>query len=269
MYNLIIVGNADTLADGVIVLPRDRFAEHTDDGLRRRFKEINEVAQNELCSIPALFCAEGQGVPTRFGFIRKLSLRPGDIRIEYDVDSCYELKGDMSPDCFHLLDIDKWEFSRTHWSIKDVDLVQMLKRCDLADDDQALQPRFQKQIGKSVFIVHGRDYETKSLVIDALIKLNLNTVVLDEQANAGRSIFDKIKAYSGVDYAVVIYTPCDYGRLGRARSLNARARQNVIFEHGLFVGKLGSDKVMLLVKPHDKWELPSDVQGIGYALIDK
>jgi hypothetical protein len=269
MYNLIIVGNEDMLGDGVIVMPEDRFTEHTAEEFKERYKDFDETAKKDLCSIPALFCAEGQIVPNRFGYIRNLSRRSGNIRIEFDVESSPKIKENISPKLFRVLDIDRLEFSRTHWAIKDIDLVEILTRYGFMDDNKIARPPLPKQKGKSVFIVHGRDNDTRGQVIDALKELGLNTVVLDEQANKGRSILDKIKAHSAVDYAVVIYTPCDRGRRGRVRSLKVRARQNVIFEHGLFVGKLGSENVMLLVKPHDEWELPSDVQGIGYTPIDK
>ena len=48
--------------------------------------------------------------------------------------------------------------------------------------------------------------------------------------------------------------------------LNDRARQNVVFELGYFMGKLGREKVCLLLK--DQVELPSDIGGIVYIYMD-
>ena len=48
--------------------------------------------------------------------------------------------------------------------------------------------------------------------------------------------------------------------------LNPRARQNVVFELGYFMGKLGRERVCLLLK--DQVELPSDIGGIVYIYMD-
>jgi predicted nucleotide-binding protein len=45
-----------------------------------------------------------------------------------------------------------------------------------------------------------------------------------------------------------------------------RARQNVVFEHGLFVGKLGRDRVVALKK--GDVEVPSDLDGVLYTQMD-
>ena len=45
-------------------------------------------------------------------------------------------------------------------------------------------------------------------------------------------------------------------------NLKPRARQNVVFEFGLFVGKLGRNKVCCLYKGNVK--LPSDLDGLVY-----
>ena len=47
-----------------------------------------------------------------------------------------------------------------------------------------------------------------------------------------------------------------------SRNLNPRARQNVIFEFGFFVAKLGSSRTFVLRKPGV--EIPSDYDGVLY-----
>lgn len=62
-------------------------------------------------------------------------------------------------------------------------------------------------------------------------------------------------------------TPDDKGYLAdEPVSTKNRARQNVIFEHGYFIGKLGRERVVALVK--GDLELPSDINGILYLGID-
>lgn len=86
--------------------------------------------------------------------------------------------------------------------------------------------------------------------------------------NGGRTVIEKFEDYSDVVFAVILYTPCDKGGLNvDGIELKPRARQNVIFEHGFFVGKLGRDKTCALVKVDDI-ERPNDLSGIVYTPMD-
>lgn len=83
-----------------------------------------------------------------------------------------------------------------------------------------------------VFIVHGHDDGLKNEVARFIEKLGLNAVILHEQANAGNTIMEKIEENSKVDFAIVLYTPCDEGKSKSSEELRSRTRQNVVFEHG-------------------------------------
>jgi predicted nucleotide-binding protein len=48
--------------------------------------------------------------------------------------------------------------------------------------------------------------------------------------------------------------------------LQKRARQNVVFEHGYFIGKIGRGNVCALVK--GDIETPNDISGIVYINMD-
>jgi predicted nucleotide-binding protein len=82
-----------------------------------------------------------------------------------------------------------------------------------------------------------------------------------------RTIIEKLEGHSNVRFAVVILTPDDLGYpLGKSELMKTRARQNVIFELGFFIGKLGRDKVCALYK--GDVELPSDYSGVVYLPLD-
>lgn len=53
---------------------------------------------------------------------------------------------------------------------------------------------------------------------------------------------------------------------GSATDEQRRARQNVLFELGYFVGKLGRGKVCMLLKGN--LEMPSDLAGVEYVNFD-
>ena len=66
----------------------------------------------------------------------------------------------------------------------------------------------------------------------------------------------------------MLYTPDDVGNVKtKAEELNVRARQNVVFEHGYLIGKLGRENVAALVDGH--LELPNDISGVVYINLDE
>jgi predicted nucleotide-binding protein len=112
-----------------------------------------------------------------------------------------------------------------------------------------------------IFIIHGHDELMKSSVQLLLTRAGLNDIVLHEQPDRGRTIIDKlIEETNDACYAIALLSPDDLGENGK------RARQNVILEVGYFLGKLGKERVRLLVK--ENVEIPSDLQGIIYEPFD-
>lgn len=122
---------------------------------------------------------------------------------------------------------------------------------------------------RKVFIVHGRDNEAKFEVSRFIENLGLEPIILHEQASLGKTIIEKIEHYANdADFAIILYTPCDNGR-GIHESNVApknRARQNVIFEHGYLMSKLGRENVCALVK--GDIETPNDISGVVYIDLD-
>ena len=149
---------------------------------------------------------------------------------------------------------------------------------------------------EKVFIVHGRDetqalrlqkYLTKTLKIDAEMFEDF------KERSGSNTIIEQLEYIKdNVGYAFVIVTPDDLGCLrenidkcrttmlvGRRNvtvksvcdildNLHTRARQNVVFEHGLFIGALGRDRVCCLLQEDTK-EKPSDIDGILYVGFKK
>lgn len=120
---------------------------------------------------------------------------------------------------------------------------------------------------EQVFLVHGHDAKMAKLVAEFLESLGLEPVILSEREGKGDTIIEKLERYSSVRYAIVILTPDDVGRSVSSHSkAMPRARQNVIFELGYFVGKLGRSRVSALYD--EAVELPSDFRGVEYIRLD-
>ena len=137
--------------------------------------------------------------------------------------------------------------------------IEHLSKISSVREPQTNRPR--------VFIVHGHDVAAKEQVARFVQQLGLEPVILHEQPNFGRSIIEKLELNSNVDFVVVLLTPDDLGkRASTDDEFSSRARQNVWFELGYFIGKLGRHRVCALHK--HPVEILSDYFGVIYIPID-
>jgi len=120
-----------------------------------------------------------------------------------------------------------------------------------------------------VFLVHGHDNSAVHEIARFLERARLEVVVLREQPNAGSTVIEKLCACSDVGFAVVLMTADDLGGATAASppEQRFRARQNVLFELGYFLGKLGRGKVTVLHRPGV--EIPSDYSGVLFIPLDE
>src|SRR5262249_38411641 len=86
-------------------------------------------------------------------------------------------------------------------------------------------------------------------------------IILHEQPNRGQTIIEKLERESApARFAIVILSPDDWASPDGGSTATKRARQNVVFEWGLFVALIGRANVAAL-KVGDV-ELPSDLHGV-------
>lgn len=135
-------------------------------------------------------------------------------------------------------------------------------------------PQGKVKHGNKVFVVHGHDDKLKQEVEIFLKEIGLEPIVLHRQPDKGQTVIEKIESNSDVGYAIILLTPDDIGypsteesKLEQDRQKYFRARQNVIFEFGYFIGKLGRSRVCCLYK--ENVELPTDIAGIVYKKVTK
>ena len=147
-------------------------------------------------------------------------------------------------------------------------LEGILERLDLYTELKS-KSRPKSAFGNDVFIVHGHDNEAKVIVARFVETLGITATILHEQPSSGLTIIEKIEKYAGTaGFAIVLITPDDLGGLKDSTDdePNPRARQNVIFELGYFIGRLGRERVCPLFK--GEVEKPSDIDGIVYVPMD-
>lgn len=280
MFNLLIASGEESWEDGAYEMQQSRVAvEYTVDQISERYKSLDVTAIEELKTFPCLFVVENEPVPTRIGFISDVRLRSETVVIQFEFDPLLPTLPVGAIEALNSeIDLGRWELSRTHWAIKDESLFEILVRRGYINQEQVEASHVRRnprnlttstESGRDkIFIVHGHDEIAKLEVSCFVSNLGLEPIILHQQASAGMTIIEKIEHYSGqgVGFGIVLYTPCDTGAKAGAMTAQYRARQNVVFEHGYLIAKLGRRNVAALVK--GQVETPNDISGIVYVSLD-
>ena len=123
---------------------------------------------------------------------------------------------------------------------------------------------------RKIFVVYGHDEIARTQLEALLRRWDLEPIILDQQASGGQTIIEKLEEYSQeVGYAIVLATPDDEGKSKSEDAYKSRVRQNVVLELGMFLAKLGREKVAILLKEDIEFEKPSDIHGLIYIPFEK
>lgn len=138
--------------------------------------------------------------------------------------------------------------------------LNSLEREQLVSEINVIKP---KKASKShgdgfVFIGHGRSKIWARVQIFLKDDLNLQTLTFEDESRTGETIINILEDFlNKSSFAILIMTAEDYSADGKMR-----ARQNVIHEAGLFQGRLGFDKVIILKQ--NGIEEFSNIAGLQY-----
>jgi hypothetical protein len=138
MFNLLV--SASGWAEARVTLPAGRALEHTERHLSERFRPGGQLDLPSLIALPTLFLEESSGrgdQVARVGTITRARVSGRDLLLEYAYDVGLPPLTNNRLEAFAAdLDIGEFEFHRTHWAVKDVDLFRVLLR--------NMQPRRQR-----------------------------------------------------------------------------------------------------------------------------
>jgi len=279
VYSLFMGYTGPSDADNEINVPASRFLEYTDSETQMRYRTLKSATIQEIKSYPALFMREHCEGGAFVGKIVNIVYADRQYCVTFERD---ESIGVITPEDIKRvsieIDIEEYEFYRTHWAVKRCDLARVLKASgiinksktalnesvELPENRPAVEGgEFNKD---QVFIVHGHDEHSKNDVKDYVESRGLEPVILHLQASGGRTIIEKIDHYSNVGFGIVLYTECDVGAKRDTLSYKWRSRQNVVFEHGYLIAKLSRCRVTALVKGNV--ETPNDISGVVYVAMD-
>ncbi len=234
---------------------------------------IPEVEKLEASIKGALAAAFGDGTPAYNRYRRATSLdngphiaRVGNAfgrgpQIDYDVQEAQEARRYLAEGKQQAIGLLEDAMRALEYEIADQGQQAA------AIPDTVSLPIEPPEPSHKVFVVHGRDDAAKNEVALFLRAIGLEPIILHLRPNGGRHLLTKFAEESeGASFAVVLMTPDDEGGLNGNGDRQPRARQNVVFELGFFIGKLEPGRVGALVK--GDLEKPSDFDGIAYIDLD-
>lgn len=133
---------------------------------------------------------------------------------------------------------------------------------------ESLLRAIEQALVRNVFVAHGRDDGALQITARFIEQLGLRPIVLREQTKSSRTLIELLEEHTNaVTFAIVIMTPDDVGKLRKDATHNEpRARQNVIFELGYVLGKLGRRRVCVLSK--GTLTRPSNIEGVFTTPMD-
>jgi predicted nucleotide-binding protein len=140
-------------------------------------------------------------------------------------------------------------------------LLDYLKK--MADDSLSCRASFISRAPstKNVFIIHGHDKEN-ALLLSHLLRenLELNPVVMLAKPGMGRPLTDKFEEEAKTcSFAFALFTPDD--EVFNSAQTYSQARPNVIYETGWFIGRLGRQRVIIILK--EGTEIHTDLHGVS------
>lgn len=146
MYNLLMSGLETAFDGSTWELEKSRFGEYTDDDVRARFEKLDAVAIKGLLTLPTLFWYEvGNQKGARVGWLEEVKSAGRNLQIRFAFDPFIpEIPFPMVMELGPNLDIGvgkrDFERHRTHWAVKNVDLIGLLDERRIIDRIQ-LSPR--------------------------------------------------------------------------------------------------------------------------------
>lgn len=283
MYNLLVT-SVDNYWNSTVETSMgwDRVFEYTTPELKQAFMPHTESATRQLLGMPALFTYEFANrlpaddedlpSPSRVGRIVEIRAAGKQVDIKFEIDHGVEpISAREIHRIAQRLDFKTGENYRSHWALKDIDLLELLKEeglyrtVEAPDVEEALrglagEVQSPGTEPDGVFIVHGHDREALNDVARWIGKVRLQELVLWEQPSSGHTVLSKlVKVVKRAKYAVVLLTPDDIGgQVGGQQQY--RPRQNVLLELGYVLAALGHERVAILTR--GQVELPSDFEGV-------
>lgn len=232
MFNFLVTAKAGAWDSLGYEYARGRFLEYTSDDIAAKFQKLEDRQITTLMELPCLFAYEGTDEPMRVGRLKNIKSRSGGylLYIEPEFDpQIPPIPYEQIEPLRAALDIRDWELNRTHWAIKDEDLLEVLVKAGLirrntttpkvAKEDlpPASRPEFQANTvgafiehvlsldhdGREVFY-RGHSNRTKYRLAPSVLRTDEdgNFIYRDEEARMYRELL----VSNSIDFQGDVYT---------------------------------------------------------------
>jgi hypothetical protein len=143
LYHLVISADSNAYSGDCFEIPLVRCLEYTDPTLRDYFFRFGETRIDELLSFPALLAyEEGVGdLQVRLVRLTELMRRRDRVRARFASIGSQSLNYDQFRTLSFELDIENFEYNRTHWAIKNVELPDVLATAGVSTPPSAFPRR--------------------------------------------------------------------------------------------------------------------------------
>jgi len=132
VFNFLITSRLGAWDRGFYEYDRSRFLEYTNDEIADALRDLTVDQKNVIMDWPCLFAYEGNEGVARIGRITRIKESKNTVLLEFEFDENYDpLEFEKIVEIAPLLDIREWELSRTHWAIKDEDLITRLSKAKI------------------------------------------------------------------------------------------------------------------------------------------
>lgn len=251
MLNLIISNNENAWTSSPFVMQKARcLTEYILPDLKEAYGSFTRQAIEELKTLPCIFAYEKYHKRDAcIGYIRGITIRQTNIKIDFELTG-ETIKQNEFLGLNRLLDMSVWEQTRTHWTIKKVDL-----------DD--IKPYFSTELSQkpTVFISYSwtpiSNQETVFTLISQLRSDGINVIYDKECLYPGQNInyfMEQALRDNKVDKIVVVCNK-DY-----AEKANNR-KGGVGHEAGIIISEIKSSPLQTRIIPV---AVETDEQGKPY-----
>jgi hypothetical protein len=131
MFNLLVTADENAWEGAPYTFAMTRcIREYTDDAITARYGALDADSIDALIRLPAIFAYEEPvGKAPKFGRLTQVSRRANrlEVRVDYELVALPRFLTNEELWAMGIeLDLGRWESSRSHWAVKDVDLVREL-----------------------------------------------------------------------------------------------------------------------------------------------
>ena len=118
-----------------------------------------------------------------------------------------------------------------------------------------------------IFLVQGNNMEMNTDVLDTFEKLEFEAIILNQDPDNQKRLVEKVNNCPNVSFGVVLLSADDSVSFKQENSEEEtyQASQNVIFELGFLLGKLGKQNVAAIYLPKKGFEIPKEYEEIRWV----